>query len=47
MNAPSISVCMPVYNVAPFIDAAIASIRNQSFSDFEFIVVDDGSTDAT
>lgn len=47
MTAPPISVCMPVYNAAPFVDAAIASIRNQSFADFEFVIVDDGSTDAT
>jgi glycosyltransferase involved in cell wall biosynthesis len=38
---------MPVYNDAPFIRAAIDSILGQTFTDWELIVVDDGSTDAT
>ncbi|MDQ4061967.1 MAG: glycosyltransferase [Pseudomonadota bacterium] len=47
MSTPSVSVLMSVYNGAPFLDAAIDSIRAQSFDDFEFIIIDDGSTDAT
>ncbi len=42
---PLISVLMPVYNTESFISQAIESILNQSFSDFELIIVDDGSTD--
>ncbi len=42
-----ISVIMPVYNVEKFISKAIQSILNQSYSNFEFIIVDDCSTDAT
>ena len=38
---------MPVRNGTPFVGAAIESILRQSFSDFEFIIVDDGSTDET
>jgi glycosyltransferase involved in cell wall biosynthesis len=36
---------MPVYNSAPFLRESVASVLNQSFRDFELIVVDDGSSD--
>lgn len=38
---------MPVYNAADTVDEAIGSILKQTYRDFEFIIVDDGSTDAT
>lgn len=45
MNHPKISVVMPVYNSAEYLSASLDSILKQTFSDFELIVVDDGSTD--
>jgi glycosyltransferase involved in cell wall biosynthesis len=36
---------MPVYNAGPYVRAAAESILHQTFSDFEFIIIDDGSTD--
>lgn len=42
-----ISVLMPTYNCAKYLPQSISSIINQSFKDFEFIIVDDGSTDNT
>ena len=38
---------MPVYNAAPFIKESVQSILDQTFTDFEFLVVDDCSTDGT
>jgi glycosyltransferase involved in cell wall biosynthesis len=40
-----ISVVMPSYNAMPFLKAAVESILMQSFKDFEFLIVNDGSTD--
>jgi glycosyltransferase involved in cell wall biosynthesis len=42
---PLLSVLMPVYNAQQFVAAAIESILNQSFTDFELLIIDDGSTD--
>jgi glycosyltransferase involved in cell wall biosynthesis len=47
MPDPPVSVLMTTYNGAHSIAASIASVLAQSFHDFELIVVDDGSTDAT
>ncbi len=48
MNAiPKISVVLPVYNGEKYLREAVESILNQSFEDFELILVDDGSTDST
>ena len=44
-RAPLISVIVPLYNVAPHAGRCIASLRAQILTDFEVIVVDDGSTD--
>jgi glycosyltransferase involved in cell wall biosynthesis len=47
MPSPPISVVMPVNNGEAFLDEAVGSIRAQTFQDFELIIVDDGSRDAT
>lgn len=44
---PSVSVVMPVFNGGQFLAEAINSIINQTFQDFEFIIIDDCSTDQT
>ena len=47
MNMPMISVIMPVYNGEKYLCEAIDSILNQTYTDFEFIILNDGSTDKT
>jgi glycosyltransferase involved in cell wall biosynthesis len=42
---PKITVVMPVYNGEKYLDTAIKSILNQKFTNFEFVIVDDASTD--
>jgi glycosyltransferase involved in cell wall biosynthesis len=45
IEAPLISVAMPVYNGESYLAEAIDSILSQTFTDFELIIIDDGSTD--
>ena len=42
---PSISVCMSMYNASAYLRECIDSVLSQTFTDFEFLIVDDGSTD--
>lgn len=44
---PLISIIVPVYNVENYLEKCVASIIQQTFSDFELILVDDGSTDSS
>jgi len=44
-TSPTVSVLMPVYNGARYLAEAVESILAQTFGDFEFVIVDDGSTD--
>jgi len=46
-TSPKVSVVMSVYNEAEYISTAIESILEQTFRDFEFLIIDDGSTDKT
>jgi glycosyltransferase involved in cell wall biosynthesis len=45
MENTRVSVIMPVYNVEAYVAEAVFSVLNQSFRDFELIIVDDGGTD--
>ena len=47
MKAPAISVLLPVYNAAPYLQPALTSLSAQTWEDFEVIAIDDGSTDAS
>jgi glycosyltransferase involved in cell wall biosynthesis len=47
MSSPAISIVMSVYNGEKFLIDAIDSVLAQTFADFEFIIIDDGSTDGT
>ena len=47
MTSPLISVVMPVYNAEKYVAVAIKSILNQTLTDFEFILIDDGSSDSS
>lgn len=47
MTEKIISVIIPVYNAEKYLDKCLSSVKNQTFSDFEVIMVDDGSTDGS
>lgn len=46
-TTPSVSIAMSVYNNAPYLAQAIAAMLAQTHTDFEFLIVDDGSTDGS
>jgi glycosyltransferase involved in cell wall biosynthesis len=43
----SVTVLMPVYNGRSYLEEAVESIQRQTHGDFEFLIVDDGSTDGS
>ncbi len=47
MSSPKISVLMSVYNGEDFLAETIKSVLNQTFTDFEFLIIDDGSSDSS
>ncbi|HDM77954.1 MAG TPA: glycosyltransferase [Deltaproteobacteria bacterium] len=47
MRSPKVSVIMSVYNGEKFLEEALESILKQTFPDYEFIIINDGSTDRT
>src|SRR5688572_17248865 len=46
-DAPTVSVVMTVYNTERYVAEAVDSVLGQTFRDFEFIIIDDGSTDGS
>lgn len=47
LRPAAVSVLLPVYNGLPYLSQAVESVLNQTFTDFELIAVDDGSTDGS
>lgn len=47
MTAPSVTVLMTVFNAGSYLDAAIRSVVEQTYRDWEFVIVDDASTDGS
>lgn len=47
MTPPRVSVLMAAYNAMPYLPAAVQSILDQTLTDFQFVIVDDGSTDGS
>ncbi|MEI7620362.1 MAG: glycosyltransferase [Candidatus Falkowbacteria bacterium] len=45
MKTPRVSIILPVYNAAAYVAGAVKSVLNQSFADFELVIINDGSTD--
>ncbi len=45
MSPPLVSVCVPLYNGGPYLEACLSGIAAQTFDDFEVLIVDDGSRD--
>jgi glycosyltransferase involved in cell wall biosynthesis len=45
MSSPVVTIVLPVYNVGRYLDQCLATIINQSFTDWELIAIDDGSID--
>jgi glycosyltransferase involved in cell wall biosynthesis len=47
IKPPLVSICIPAYNSERYINETISSVKNQTYKNWELIIVDDGSTDGT
>lgn len=47
MSNPKISVIVPIYNTEKYLHRCVDSILSQTFTDFELLLIDDGSTDSS
>ena len=47
LTKPEVSILLPIYNAEPFLKECIESILSQTFTDFELLALDDGSTDSS
>ncbi len=47
MEAPLVSIIIPIYNSEKFLEAALTSVQNQTYSNWELILIDDASTDSS
>lgn len=47
MNSPKITIYTPVYNGERYLVEAVESVLNQTFRDYEYLIINDGSTDGT
>ena len=45
MNQYKVTIAMPVYNVAPYVERSLLSALSQSFQNIEFLIIDDKGTD--
>lgn len=44
---PKVSIIIPAYNIEPYLERCLESVRHQTYKEFQIIIVDDGSTDQT
>lgn len=44
---PKVSIIIPAYNIAPYLERCLESVRNQTYKEIQIIIIDDGSTDQT
>lgn len=47
LDKPTLSIIIPVYNIAPYLTTAVHSVLDQTFTDYEILLVNDGSTDGS
>ena len=47
MEKDKISIIIPIFNTAPFLERCLESLKSQTYTNMEFIMIDDGSTDGS